>query len=114
MSEARVNFDYCDQLVEKFEQVCEHPIKSTKKEPIYYTGVDLGTACVVVAVLDENFEPVAVGLQFPLSLFQQEQEPFFPLLLKRRLENPAPTPAPSHTPAPPRPRPPSPTATTPR
>lgn len=59
MSETRINFDYCDQLVEKFEQVCEHPIRSKKKEPIYYTGVDLGTACVVVAVLDENFEPVA-------------------------------------------------------
>jgi thiamine biosynthesis lipoprotein ApbE len=39
--------------------VIKHPIKSDKKEPIYYTGVDLGTACVVIAVLDENFEPVA-------------------------------------------------------
>ncbi len=59
MSETRVNFDYCDQLVDKFERVIKHPIKSDKKEPIYYCGVDLGTACVVVAVLDENFEPVA-------------------------------------------------------
>ena len=59
MSEARVSFEYCDQLVDRFEHVIKHPVKSDKKEPIYYTGVDLGTACVVVAVLDENFEPVA-------------------------------------------------------
>ena len=59
MSEARVNFEYCDQLVDKFEKVIRHPIRSEKKDPIYYTGVDLGTACVVIAVLDENFEPVA-------------------------------------------------------
>ena len=59
MSEARVNFEYCDQLVDKFEKVIKHPIRSEKKDPIYYTGVDLGTACVVIAVLDENFEPVA-------------------------------------------------------
>ena len=57
MSEKRVNFEYCDQLVEKFEQVCEKP--ELHKSSVYYTGVDLGTACVVVAVLDENYEPVA-------------------------------------------------------
>ena len=59
MSEARLNFQYCDELVAEFEEVCEHPIKSKKKEPVYYTGVDLGTACVVVAVLDEDMSPVA-------------------------------------------------------
>ena len=57
MSEKRVNFEYCDQLVEKFEQVCEKP--ELHKSSVYYTGVDLGTACVVVAVLDENYEPAA-------------------------------------------------------
>ncbi|WDP90307.1 MAG: ethanolamine utilization protein EutJ [Desulfobacter sp.] len=57
MSERRVNFEYCDQLVEAFEKVVEKPVKSNS--PVYYTGVDLGTACVVLAVLDENRKPVA-------------------------------------------------------
>lgn len=52
-----INFDYCDSLVERFEEVCKNPIKTKSK--VYYTGVDLGTACVVMAVLDENKEPVA-------------------------------------------------------
>ena len=64
MSEKSINFDYCDTLVEKFERVVEHPIRSEKKEPIYYVGVDLGTACVVVVVLDENFEPVAGAYKY--------------------------------------------------
>lgn len=64
MSKKRTNFDYCDQLVDKFERVIERPIKSKKKDPVYYTGVDLGTACVVVAVLDENFEPVAGAYKY--------------------------------------------------
>ncbi len=64
MSEERVNFTYCDELVEKFQRVCEHPIPSKKKDPVYYTGVDLGTACVVVAVLDENLEPVAGAYKY--------------------------------------------------
>ena len=64
MSKKRINFDYCDQLVDKFERVIERPIKSKKKDPVYYTGVDLGTACVVVAVLDENFEPVAGAYKY--------------------------------------------------
>ena len=34
MSEARLNFQYCDELVAEFEEVCEHPIKSKKKEPV--------------------------------------------------------------------------------
>ena len=64
MSKERVNFEYCDQLVERFEKVIKKPIRSKKKDPIYYTGVDLGTACVVVAVLDEDFEPVAGAYKY--------------------------------------------------
>ena len=64
MSEKVVDFEYCDQLVDKFEKVIEKPIRSKKKDPVYYTGVDLGTACVVVAVLDENFEPVAGAYKY--------------------------------------------------
>ena len=30
----------------------------------YYTGVDLGTACVVLAVLDEHFRPVAGAFRY--------------------------------------------------
>ena len=61
MSE-KVTFEYCDKLVEDFERAVEHPIKSNSK--VYYTGVDLGTACVVVAVLDENRRPVAGAYQY--------------------------------------------------
>lgn len=57
MSEINQTFEYCDELVSAFEQVIERPVKS--KSSVYYTGVDLGTACVVVAVLDEKKRPVA-------------------------------------------------------
>ena len=46
----------------KFEHVIAHPVKSNSS--VYYTGVDLGTACVVMAVLDENYEPVAGAYQY--------------------------------------------------
>jgi ethanolamine utilization protein EutJ len=57
MSETNITFDYCDRLVEEFEEVIENPVRN--KSSVYYTGVDLGTACVVLAVLDENRNPVA-------------------------------------------------------
>ena len=58
-----MTFEYCDQLCQPdFEKVVENPIRS--KSSVYYTGVDLGTACVVVAVLDENFRPVAGAYQY--------------------------------------------------
>jgi ethanolamine utilization protein EutJ len=62
MSEENVNFDYCDQLVREFEKVIENPIGS--QSSVYYTGVDLGTACVVLAVLDENYRPVAGAYRY--------------------------------------------------
>ena len=52
-----LTFEYCDQMVADFEKVIKHPIK--ERSSVYYTGVDLGTACVVLAVLDENRRPVA-------------------------------------------------------
>lgn len=55
-------FEYCDKLVEQFEKVIEKPV--LKKTKIYYTGVDLGTACVVIAVLDENRRPVAGAYRY--------------------------------------------------
>jgi ethanolamine utilization protein EutJ len=62
MSDKKLNFEYCDQLIRDFEYVVEHPIVS--KSSVYYTGVDLGTACVVLAVLDENHKPVAGAYRY--------------------------------------------------
>lgn len=61
MSE-RLTFEYCEQMVADFEKVIETPVKS--KSSVYYTGVDLGTACVVIAVLDENKQPVAGAYRY--------------------------------------------------
>lgn len=55
-------FKECDTLIDKFEEVVKHPVK--KKSPVYYTGVDLGTACVVLVVMDEKHNPVAGKYQY--------------------------------------------------
>ncbi|HEM6342319.1 TPA: ethanolamine utilization protein EutJ [Streptococcus suis] len=47
----------CDQYVEDFEQAEVQPIISNSN--IYYTGVDLGTAYIVLVVLDEHRNIVA-------------------------------------------------------
>ena len=62
MSEENVTFEYCDTLVRDFEKVIQHPIVG--KSSVYYTGVDLGTACVVLAILDENYKPVAGAYRY--------------------------------------------------
>ena len=62
MSEKHVTFEYCDQMVADFEKAIKHPIR--EKSSVYYTGVDLGTACVVIAVLDENRRPVAGAYRY--------------------------------------------------
>ena len=62
MSDKKMIFEYCDNLVQKFEEVIEKPI--LEKSSVYYTGVDLGTACVVLAVLDENYRPVAGAYRY--------------------------------------------------
>ncbi|MBS4913037.1 MAG: ethanolamine utilization protein EutJ [Veillonella sp.] len=62
MEENTKDFQYCDELVETFEKVVKKPIK--KASSTYYCGVDLGTAFVVIAVLNENKEPVAGAYQF--------------------------------------------------
>ena len=56
------NFEYCDRLVQAFEEAVENPVRSASSA--YYTGVDLGTACVVIAVLDENRKPVAGAYRY--------------------------------------------------
>jgi len=62
MSEKKLNYEYCDQLVRDFENVVKNPIVG--KSSVYYTGVDLGTACVVLAVVDENYKPVAGAYRY--------------------------------------------------
>lgn len=56
------SLDHCDDLVRRFEAVIEEPLKT--KGSVYYTGVDLGTACVVLCVLDENRQPVAGAYEY--------------------------------------------------
>lgn len=55
------DFSYCDELVAKFESVIDRP---NPTGGTYLTGVDLGTACVVMAVLNEAGEPVAGTYQY--------------------------------------------------
>lgn len=62
MQEKNLTFDYCDAMVDAFEKVIKHPKKAHSS--VYYTGVDLGTACVVIAVLDENKEPIAGAYRY--------------------------------------------------
>lgn len=62
MQTVNTSFQYCDQLVRDFEKVIAQPI--VKKSSVYYTGVDLGTAYIVLAVLDENYQPVAGAYRF--------------------------------------------------
>ncbi|MEI5988947.1 ethanolamine utilization protein EutJ [Enterococcus crotali] len=52
----------CNQFVAEFEKVIKKPKKHLSKT--YYTGIDLGTACVVLAVLDENYKPVAGAYRY--------------------------------------------------
>lgn len=55
-------FKECNDFVKAFESTIKNPIKSESTK--YYTGVDLGTACVVVAVLDESKRPVAGAYEY--------------------------------------------------
>lgn len=62
MSEKSMTFEYCDKMVADFEKAIASPVRG--KSSVYYTGVDLGTACVVIAVLDENKRPVAGAYRY--------------------------------------------------
>jgi cell division protein ftsA len=57
-----LDYRYCDKMIDDFEKVVKNPIKTKSK--LFYTGVDLGTACVVIAVLDEEFKPVAGAYKY--------------------------------------------------
>jgi ethanolamine utilization protein EutJ len=62
MSPTSLDLRKCDAVVARFEEVIEHPVKT--KSAVYYTGVDLGTACVVLAVLNEDRQPVAGAYEY--------------------------------------------------
>lgn len=62
MTKENFNYEFCDKLISDFEKTLKKPI--TKKSSVYYTGIDLGTACVVLAVLDENYKPVAGAYRY--------------------------------------------------
>ena len=62
MSKEALTFEACDRLVREFENVIKKPVRG--HSAVYYTGVDLGTACVVVSVLDEDLRPVAGSYRY--------------------------------------------------
>ena len=57
-----LEIETCNELVARFETVIKSPRPS--KSGQYFTGVDLGTACIVLAVLDEEGQPVAGAYQY--------------------------------------------------
>lgn len=59
---SKKELEKCDELVSKFESVIDHPKRTNKTN--YYTGVDLGTACIVLTVLDTHYEPVAGAYRY--------------------------------------------------
>lgn len=62
MTDRNEKFIYCNELIRAFEAACSAP--QPNKNAHYRCGVDLGTACVVVAVLDEQGNPVAGRYQY--------------------------------------------------
>lgn len=55
-------FAFCNQMIAQFERVIDQPAPMATGE--YFTGVDLGTACIVLAVLDATGKPVAGAYQY--------------------------------------------------
>ncbi len=52
-----------DALIQRFEEAMANPIKPSPGSSLY-TGVDLGTAYIVLAVVDEKGQPVAGAMRF--------------------------------------------------
>ena len=57
MSNGKADYSKANDFIRAFEKVIDAPVIGHSK--VYYTGIDLGTACVVMAVLDEKRKPVA-------------------------------------------------------
>lgn len=56
------NFDFCNTLVREFEASMNKAKKPCSKKLL--TGVDLGTAYIVISVLDEEFNPVCGAYRY--------------------------------------------------
>ncbi len=52
-----------NDLIKAYEKTFKKPIKPDKNKKLF-TGVDLGTAYIVLAVVDEDGTPIAGGMQF--------------------------------------------------
>lgn len=55
-------FEHCNSVVKKFEETIIDPKKPSGKKLL--TGVDLGTAFIVLAVMDENMNPIAGAYRY--------------------------------------------------
>lgn len=56
-------FDDVDKIIAEFERCISNPMIPENKEKLY-VGVDLGTAYIVITVLDEYMNPIAGAYQF--------------------------------------------------
>lgn len=61
MADSTRTFAFCNELIRRFEQVCEQA--DIRQGARYRCGVDLGTSCIVTAVVDEHNRPVAGRVQ---------------------------------------------------
>lgn len=57
------NLETVDQIIQEFKGKIDHPQPFEKKMKLF-TGVDLGTAYIVLAVVDEEGNPVAGAMRF--------------------------------------------------
>lgn len=58
----KLDFEFCNKIVKDFEDSIEHPQKACSAKLL--TGVDLGTAYIVISVLDEEFNPVCGAYRY--------------------------------------------------
>ncbi|MDQ7095280.1 ethanolamine utilization protein EutJ [Desulfosporosinus sp. PR] len=58
-----INLESADQIIREFKEKIDHPQPYEKKKKLF-TGVDLGTAYIVLAVVDEDGNPVAGAMRF--------------------------------------------------
>jgi len=57
------NLEIADQIIQAFKEKIDHPQRIEQKKKLF-TGVDLGTAYIVLAVVDEEGNPVAGAMRF--------------------------------------------------
>ncbi len=55
--------DGCNHLIQRFEETIANPVRPVPGSSLY-TGVDLGTAYIVLAVVDGQGQPVAGAMRF--------------------------------------------------